>query len=399
MVDHLRYPYVTTCMYPDHKASTGFVYGCRCGRCYHAGYSYQRRWHGKGLVGPWVQLIGPVLGPEFPSKRERRAAARAERDAERRRWAVDGRPCVVCGERFKPWSSAKHPGSAGARCRPCYNKYAKKKRNARPRRNRSSGPYQRMVCPLVPDVKFGGRYHRNPFEAISVPRPYRRKKCAVCCGSIRVPPSEASIRVTCGAALCREVLRRSRCGPMHGPILEDIGDVHGPAAPTWGVCEWCDRPFPVFGVGGRRRKYCSALHYNIATGRAPASVAVAYGDCRECGVLYCRPAKDDNGFCSARCSNRSRRRDNRAKRRAHRRAGEKFTLREIAERDGWRCHLCGKKVPDREYAARDRDPTIDHLVPVAHGGEHTRANVALAHNRCNWERSDAVIQFQMRLPA
>ena len=36
---------------------------------------------------------------------------------------------------------------------------------------------------------------------------------------------------------------------------------------------------------------------------------------------------------------------------------------------------------------------------IAAGGEHTRANVALAHNRCNWERGDTAIEFQMRLVA
>jgi 5-methylcytosine-specific restriction endonuclease McrA len=72
----------------------------------------------------------------------------------------------------------------------------------------------------------------------------------------------------------------------------------------------------------------------------------------------------------------------------------------IAERDGWCCHLCGRKVADRiDYAARDDDATLDHLVPVSKGGLHVRANVALAHNRCNWERGNADIEFQMRLIA
>jgi 5-methylcytosine-specific restriction endonuclease McrA len=67
---------------------------------------------------------------------------------------------------------------------------------------------------------------------------------------------------------------------------------------------------------------------------------------------------------------------------------ERFTLREIAERDGWRCHLCHRSVPDRKYRAKPNDPTIDHLIPLSDGGSHTRVNVALAHNRCNSERSD-----------
>lgn len=74
---------------------------------------------------------------------------------------------------------------------------------------------------------------------------------------------------------------------------------------------------------------------------------------------------------------------------ARNRTGEDFTLREIAERDRWRCHLCGRLVPDRDYKARPDDPTLDHLIPQSEGGPHTRANVRLAHNRCNYERCTA----------
>lgn len=77
---------------------------------------------------------------------------------------------------------------------------------------------------------------------------------------------------------------------------------------------------------------------------------------------------------------------------------ESFTLREIAERDGWRCHLCNRKVPDRPFRSRPLDATIDHLVPVSAGGDHTRANVALAHFACNWKRAD-VGPAQLRLLA
>jgi 5-methylcytosine-specific restriction endonuclease McrA len=104
-----------------------------------------------------------------------------------------------------------------------------------------------------------------------------------------------------------------------------------------------------------------------------------------------------SGYCSARCVTRQKKSDDRAFKRS--RVGESFTLREIAQRDGWRCHLCGGKVPDQEWTANDNDPTMDHLVPVSKGGVHERWNVALAHNRCNWERGNADIEFQVRLIA
>lgn len=97
--------------------------------------------------------------------------------------------------------------------------------------------------------------------------------------------------------------------------------------------------------------------------------------------------------CSTKAGRRKRRHAERASGRRHKgrvdrtAKVESFTLRDIAERDGWKCHLCGKRVPDRPYKARPLDATLDHLIPVSDGGDHTRANVALAHNRCNYERA------------
>lgn len=55
---------------------------------------------------------------------------------------------------------------------------------------------------------------------------------------------------------------------------------------------------------------------------------------------------------------------------------ERFTKQEIYERDGGRCHLCGKKCDPRKWH-------LDHLIPLSLGGEHTRKNVAVSCPRCN----------------
>jgi len=124
---------------------------------------------------------------------------------------------------------------------------------------------------------------------------------------------------------------------------------------------------------------------------------IGYGSCARCGRTFVvRPAtRGRKKYCSERCAMRAANNTRKHLKRAVA-GGESFTLREIAERDGWRCHICHRKVPDREYRARRLDPTIDHLVPVSAGGGHMRDNVALAHNRCNWERA-ATGPAQLRL--
>ena len=108
------------------------------------------------------------------------------------------------------------------------------------------------------------------------------------------------------------------------------------------------------------------------------------GTCAECGKALTGRQKR---WCSAQCAeiSRSRHRDHVARQAfkgiAPLAAEVPFTTREIAERDGWRCHICSRQV-------KPCDASLDHLIPISDGGVHKKANVRLAHHRCNSIRSD-----------
>lgn len=55
----------------------------------------------------------------------------------------------------------------------------------------------------------------------------------------------------------------------------------------------------------------------------------------------------------------------------------------IFERDAYRCHICGGKTLRSKKAPHPRAPTLDHIIPIARGGTHERANLATACHRCN----------------
>lgn len=141
--------------------------------------------------------------------------------------------------------------------------------------------------------------------------------------------------------------------------------------------------------------------------RSAARAARAMDPCQGCGepVKY-RGAK----YCSVQCASRhngsaeraaklrpprldkaSRRAADRI-RCAKRRARQEAVVVEVVEplrvfeRDGWRCHVRRGRI-DRRLSGRHRmGPTIDHLVPISQGGEHSYANVAAAHRACNSSR-------------
>lgn len=68
---------------------------------------------------------------------------------------------------------------------------------------------------------------------------------------------------------------------------------------------------------------------------------------------------------------------------------ESFDKIDIFERDGWVCQICGKKVNRNLSYPNPKSASLDHILPMALGGGHTRANVQLAHLRCNIKKSDS----------
>lgn len=96
-----------------------------------------------------------------------------------------------------------------------------------------------------------------------------------------------------------------------------------------------------------------------------------------------------------------RKRADRALRRARQRGAksEVFDPIEILSRDGWRCHLCGASTPKRLRGSyHERAPELDHIVPLAKGGSHTRLNAACACRKCNIDKGDRLLG-QLRLLA
>lgn len=92
-------------------------------------------------------------------------------------------------------------------------------------------------------------------------------------------------------------------------------------------------------------------------------------------------------------ANRDRVRHSGAVRRARKKnaeIGPPFTRSQIFERDGGRCHICGKKCNPKNWH-------LDHLVSLKNGGAHAEWNVAVSCKPCN-EHKGANGPAQLRFP-
>jgi len=93
-------------------------------------------------------------------------------------------------------------------------------------------------------------------------------------------------------------------------------------------------------------------------------------------------------FCSERCGKRHflkaremRQRDAYV---------ESVSLGYLMKRDGGCCKICGAPVERERAVPHYLAPTVDHVIPLAKGGKHSKANTQLAHFICNARKSDTV---------
>lgn len=164
---------------------------------------------------------------------------------------------------------------------------------------------------------------------------------------------------------------------------------------VYAQCVECGAEF----IQRRGRLTCSAQCQRLLNRRKYAEYAMERKGknvcvCRECGKEFSAPYGDKRrGFCSGRCSrtNWKRLHPEQHKIQNQRRRARKYgngevqsiSPREIFERDGWMCGICGKRVDRRLKFPHPKSASLDHIVPLAMGGTHTRNNVQLAHFICN----------------
>ncbi len=111
-------------------------------------------------------------------------------------------------------------------------------------------------------------------------------------------------------------------------------------------------------------------------------------ECRECDSPF-ETAKAWQVYCSPICSRRASKRRHKQARRARERSAfvERVDATAVFERDGWTCQLCGCKTPKRRRGTQADDaPELDHIVPLAAGGEHSYRNTQCACRACNYTK-------------
>jgi hypothetical protein len=113
------------------------------------------------------------------------------------------------------------------------------------------------------------------------------------------------------------------------------------------------------------------------------------------GRRVCGSCRESAGKEARRRARRKYGKNHRSRARHHGVKYVAFPIRNIYERDGYRCQICNKQVFQKAmYRKSDGkihplSPTIDHIVPMSRGGNHEPDNCQTACFLCNSRKSDS----------
>ena len=203
---------------------------------------------------------------------------------------------------------------------------------------------------------------------------YCRKMCKPHYETERGYNRSPAVCSACGTAYQRSNnARTDRCPPcaLRTPRRLEAARNGGAARRIhWPVCvvyfKACGQCGELFTARDARPHYCSS---------ACAYRASKPAVCRKCGAV--REKWHEVCADCRRASVLANRRVSRHVRRARMKGAttEPIDPHAIYERDGWRCGICHRKVNPSLTYPNPRSASLDHIVPLARGGEHLRSNV------------------------
>lgn len=213
-------------------------------------------------------------------------------------------------------------------------------------------------------------YARNAVSKASV------RGCLACLTPISTPDA----RRYCSTE-CRKAARRAESAAIRAEVTK--------------ICPACSARFSP--AKSMRQLYCSPRCSKAATRDAASRVCSGEGCDRPvrarglCAMHWRRQARADGRESPPAWDDR--RRAASQKRRAQKRGTqvEDVLPTEIFDRDGWCCGICAEPVSPESAWPDPLSPSLDHILPLALGGAHVRANVQLAHLACNVRKGARVL--------
>lgn len=315
---------------------------------------------------------------------QRECASRAMNRKHRKPVVHPPRQCPNCKELFVPKRSDSKACSDRCYRRISYS-YAPKDNT------RNCDGCRGVYKPVRSDSRFCSVVCRSRFVAGT---PFERE-CESCGADISDRMANAKFCRPCGDGRSKvheatkiakgPYLDCIQCGSRHGPSIFQHCSIACAGRTSRmkqlenlisRVCGSCGNDFFAFDV---RRQQCSTACKQWDR-KYPGVPRVLSGVCEYCGDCF-KSLKAGTRYCSSKCSARM----GKMRRRARERNAfvENVSLAKLIERDGPDCQLCDKPLDMSVEWPHPNYPSIDHVIPLSRGGEHSLSNTQMTHLICN----------------
>lgn len=275
------------------------------------------------------------------------------------------RTCVQCGELFSGSRAKARAKYCSTRC---------KKRASRGKPAVDPPRLCLLCCTNIDDLFCNAKYCKpcRKLDGCRRQRVHRAKQSTyVACAGCHRTYGAASHRQFCSRA-CAAKYASSK-NVLTVPIIRN--------------CAACGEPFRTTNIRkGECGHTCRQWRYCH-----PGVQRILDKECAHCLTPFrARTAK--RKFCSDRCGRSSAR--YRRESRIRLAYVEDVSKGRVAVRDKWRCQLCGKRVNKVLQHPHPMSWSLDHVIPIARGGEHSYANTQLAHLVCNIIKRERTLKPQ-----
>lgn len=175
------------------------------------------------------------------------------------------------------------------------------------------------------------------------------------------------------------------------------------------ICATCGHAFIAANPNrGPKPRYCGRKCW--PTTSLPHTKQKDLVACARCATQFSRSQRGGSRarFCSTQCATAHRNEQRRLRwsradpsikqqrasgnhrKRAHRHGVryEPVNSRKVFARDKWICGICHTKVDRRLKWPHHLSASLDHIIPMAHGGDHTYENTQCSHWLCNARKGD-----------
>lgn len=207
---------------------------------------------------------------------------------------------------------------------------------------------------------------------------------------------------TCSISGCGDLVRARGWCVRHYTRWVRYGDAEsrmpGEVRDGRRVCPRCieDLPVETFSPTGSYCRPCALVvtaASRVIHPYVPVPGTAAVCDC--CSQAFMANGRRSR-YCSPACSRADKNRANwkhcQARRARLRTAFvEVFDRREIFKRDNWICQICMEPVDRDARFPAPKSVSLDHIIPIARGGAHSRANAQTACLGCNVRKGSRLI--------